>query len=175
MQVWQTSRVPHQRQACCNQSSLAFSTYFVLQVWQTSTGHLLAVCHFNGKHAALDALLVRNCTLNIALLHCYAGPADEHTQLFAESKHFSRRTAINSCSFYVLLQVWQTSTGHLLAECHINGKRAGWMILDTGASGFVIEPGVADQYELPTFGDLRIAGVAGKVSGVKLNWLQSFC
>jgi hypothetical protein len=60
--------------------------------------------------------------------------------------------------------VWQTSTGHLLAECHINGKRAGWMILDTGASGFVIEPGVADQYELPTFGDLRIAGVAGKVS-----------
>jgi hypothetical protein len=62
------------------------------------------------------------------------------------------------------VQVWQTSTGHLLAECHINGKRAGWMILDTGASGFVIEPGVADQYELPTFGDLRIAGVAGKVS-----------
>jgi predicted aspartyl protease len=37
------------------------------------------------------------------------------------------------------------------------------MILDTGASGFVIEPGVADQYELPMFGDLRIAGVAGKV------------
>ncbi|WIA19987.1 hypothetical protein OEZ85_005860 [Tetradesmus obliquus] len=59
--------------------------------------------------------------------------------------------------------VWQTTTGHLLAECHINGKRAGWMILDTGASGFVIEPGVADQYELPTFGDLRIAGVAGKI------------
>jgi hypothetical protein len=62
------------------------------------------------------------------------------------------------------LQVWQTSSGHLLAECHINGKRAGWMILDTGASGFVIEPSVADQYQLPMFGDLRIAGVAGKVS-----------
>jgi predicted aspartyl protease len=64
------------------------------------------------------------------------------------------------------LQVWQTSSGHLLAECHINGKRAGWMILDTGASGFVIEPSVADQYQLPMFGDLRIAGVAGKVSFV---------
>lgn len=32
-----------------------------------------------------------------------------------------------------------------------------------GASGFVIEPAVADRYRLPAFGDLSIAGIAGKV------------
>lgn len=39
------------------------------------------------------------------------------------------------------------------------------MVLDTGASGLVIEPSVAEQYGLPTFGDLRIAAVSGKVGG----------
>lgn len=34
-----------------------------------------------------------------------------------------------------------------------------------GASGFVIEPCVAQEFRLPAFGDLSIAGVAGKVSG----------
>ena len=34
-----------------------------------------------------------------------------------------------------------------------------------GASGFVIEPSVAQEFRLPAFGDLSIAGVAGKVRG----------
>jgi len=54
--------------------------------------------------------------------------------------------------------MWQTTQGHLLVEAHLNGRRAGWMILDTGASGFVIDPAVADQFRLPSFGNLRIAG-----------------
>jgi hypothetical protein len=32
-----------------------------------------------------------------------------------------------------------------------------------GASGFVIEPEVAERHRLPAFGDLSIAGIAGKV------------
>lgn len=68
-----------------------------------------------------------------------------------------------STLLYCTVQIWQTAGGHILAECHINGKKAGWMVLDTGASGLVIEPSVAEQFGLPMFGDLRIAAVNGKV------------
>lgn len=29
-------------------------------------------------------------------------------------------------------QAWQTHQGHLLIEAHINNRKAGWMLLDTG-------------------------------------------
>jgi hypothetical protein len=30
------------------------------------------------------------------------------------------------------LQAWQTFQGHLLVQAHLNGREAGWMLLDTG-------------------------------------------
>lgn len=36
-------------------------------------------------------------------------------------------------------------------------------VCPAGASGFVIEPKVAEEFRLPAFGDLSIAGIAGKV------------
>lgn len=47
------------------------------------------------------------------------------------------------------------------------------MVLDTGASGLVIEPSVAKQFGLPTFGDLKIAGVSGKVGWVQQQQQQA--
>jgi hypothetical protein len=43
-------------------------------------------------------------------------------------------------------------------------------MLAAGASGFVIEPAVADRYKLPAFGDLSIAGIAGKVRLLLQVW-----
>ena len=36
------------------------------------------------------------------------------------------------CCCCVLRQAWQTHQGHLLIEAQLNGRKAGWMLLDTG-------------------------------------------
>ena len=45
----------------------------------------------------------------------------------------------------------------------INDKAVGFMILDTGASGFVIEKDAADRLGLRAFGELFVSGLAHKV------------
>eukprot|EP00879_Flechtneria_rotunda_P012438 GHRR01012988.1.p1 GENE.GHRR01012988.1~~GHRR01012988.1.p1 ORF type:complete len:950 (+),score=433.73 GHRR01012988.1:1099-3948(+) len=65
-----------------------------------------------------------------------------------------------SCS---AVPVWQSQGGHLLTLAYINDQRAGYMLLDTGASGFVIETKVAEQFRLSVFGNLRVASVGGKL------------
>lgn len=61
---------------------------------------------------------------------------------------------------------WTTS-GHLVVQMTINeaASPSGWFILDSGASGFVIEPTAADALRLESFGDLHITGMSGKVQG----------
>lgn len=54
-------------------------------------------------------------------------------------------------------------SGHLLVEVHLNRRPAGYMILDTGASGYVIEEHAAKELGLKTFGQLYVSGVTGKV------------
>lgn len=61
-------------------------------------------------------------------------------------------------------QAWYTRSGHVLVQPRINGIEAGYMILDTGASGFVIEKAAADKLGLLAFGELYVSGMAGKVS-----------
>lgn len=48
----------------------------------------------------------------------------------------------------------------------INNESVGYMILDTGASGFVLEKNVADMLGLASFGELYVSGLAHKVLGV---------
>ena len=45
----------------------------------------------------------------------------------------------------------------------INNECVGYMILDTGASGFVLEKNVADMLGLASFGELYVSGLAHKV------------
>ena len=71
--------------------------------------------------------------------------------------------------------VWHTKSGHLLARASINGHpdTLGFFIIDTGASGFVVEPSVADALQLEAFGEVHVTGVAGKVKG-KFRKAKSF-
>ena len=62
-------------------------------------------------------------------------------------------------------KVWRASSGHVLVAAHVGGAPAGYMMLDTGASGFVITPQAAQDLALQSFGDLYAASVSGKVGG----------
>ncbi|KAF5826841.1 hypothetical protein DUNSADRAFT_1920 [Dunaliella salina] len=61
-------------------------------------------------------------------------------------------------------KVWRSISGHLLVRPLINGKDSGgYMILDTGASGFVITQSAAIALGLASFGELYAASISGKV------------
>ncbi|MEW5300335.1 MAG: hypothetical protein WDW36_003272 [Sanguina aurantia] len=61
--------------------------------------------------------------------------------------------------------VWRSSSGHLLVRPCINGSSShGYMLLDTGASGFVLSHAAAAQLGSKKFGELFAAGIAGKVA-----------
>jgi hypothetical protein len=60
---------------------------------------------------------------------------------------------------------WRTPSGHLLVRPSINGRSpSGYFLLDTGASGFVVEPGAADAAGMAAFGEVHVIGMAGKVA-----------
>ena len=57
----------------------------------------------------------------------------------------------------------QARSGHIVVKPKINGEAIpGMMILDTGASGFVITKQLADSLALDAFGELYVAGVTQK-------------
>lgn len=60
------------------------------------------------------------------------------------------------------VQAWRTSSGHTLVKPLINDTPVGFMLLDSGASGLVIEKSVADELGLLAQGELHVSGVAGK-------------
>ena len=62
------------------------------------------------------------------------------------------------------IDYFQARSGHIVVKPQINGKDIpGMMILDTGASGFVITKKLADDLDLGAFGELYVAGVTQKV------------
>ncbi len=82
-----------------------------------------------------------------------------------ETERDSEDSAQPHLSMHSLYQIqgWQTGSGHMLVDVDLDGQHAGLMILDTGASGFVVEQRVADDLHLERFGELHIAGITGKV------------
>ncbi|CAL5219379.1 g1201 [Coccomyxa viridis] len=59
---------------------------------------------------------------------------------------------------------WWTAGGHVLVKPSINAcADMGYFILDTGASGCVIEKDAADALELERFGDIAVSGMAGRI------------
>lgn len=61
-------------------------------------------------------------------------------------------------------KAWKAPSGHIVVQVQISGMDApGYMLLDTGASGFVLQAGLAARYGLTQFGRLNIAGLTGKV------------
>ncbi len=62
------------------------------------------------------------------------------------------------------IDYFKARSGHIVVKPKINGKDiSGMMILDTGASGFVITKSLADELDLSSFGELYVAGVTQKV------------
>lgn len=55
-------------------------------------------------------------------------------------------------------------SGHVLVRPDINGEDVGWMVLDSGASGMVIEPDVANTLNLPTFARFQVRTLGGRVA-----------
>ena len=54
----------------------------------------------------------------------------------------------------------------MLARATINGEEdVGYFIVDTGASGFVVETSAADALNLEAFGVVHVTGMAGKIKG----------
>ena len=48
-----------------------------------------------------------------------------------------------------------------LVRPRLNGREVGWFILDTGASGFVLDPQAANSLGLESFGELQVGGARG--------------
>ena len=62
----------------------------------------------------------------------------------------------------------------MLVRPKINGREEGFMVVDTGASGFVISPEAAAQMRLDTFGELFAASISGKVRpGRRTGWREA--
>lgn len=52
-------------------------------------------------------------------------------------------------------------TGHLLVRPRVNGREAGWFILDTGAGALIVTPSAAEAAGMPALGRLAASGVGG--------------
>jgi hypothetical protein len=59
------------------------------------------------------------------------------------------------------LEVRRVRSGHLLVHPLVNGRDAGWFILDSGAGTMVIDQKVADRLGMPAVGEIVAVGVAG--------------
>jgi len=51
----------------------------------------------------------------------------------------------------------------LLTRGVVNGQDIGWLVVDTGASGLILDPAVADNLKLPTLANARVNGISGTV------------
>lgn len=116
--------------------------------------------------------------LSVSLLLCLV------TSTFAQNEEAAliepKRSTFDSAAPSAL-EVRRTTTGHLLVKANVNGKDAGWWILDTGAGMSCIEKDVADQMKLPDGGAITANGMGGEkqtklrtfdslnVGGVKLE------
>ncbi|PRW56405.1 hypothetical protein C2E21_4538 [Chlorella sorokiniana] len=59
---------------------------------------------------------------------------------------------------------WHTSSGHSLVRPLLNGRDVGYFILDTGASGFVLDPSTGDALGLEAFGELQVTSIVGRIA-----------
>ena len=72
-------------------------------------------------------------------------------------------SARSSSSNNYEVEVVKCSSDHVLVRPYINGRDVGPFILDTGASGLVLDQRVADDLNLDTFGEVHVSGVSTKV------------
>ena len=82
----------------------------------------------------------------------------------AGATYSSNPSSSNSAAASSDVPAWWSASGHLLVRPLIDGVPApGLFLVDSGASGLVIEAEAAEQLGLRSFGELFVAGVAGAV------------
>ena len=79
------------------------------------------------------------------------------------SSSSSSSISSSSSSSKYNVEVVKCSSDHVLVRPYINGRDVGPFILDTGASGLVLDQRVADDLDLATFGEVHVSGVSTKV------------
>ena len=62
-----------------------------------------------------------------------------------------------------VIETKRIPSGHILVKPLIQGKDAGWFILDSGAEAMCIDKGIADELGLPKLGEVPAVGVGGVV------------
>ena len=80
-----------------------------------------------------------------------------------ESSGSSSSSSSSSSNSKYNVEVVKCSSDHVLVRPYINGRDVGPFILDTGASGLVLDQRVADDLDLATFGEVHVSGVSTKV------------
>lgn len=60
-------------------------------------------------------------------------------------------------------QGWVTPSGHVVVPVEVGGEPAGCFLVDTGASGLVIDPRLASRLRLPAFGEIFVTGMGGAI------------
>lgn len=63
------------------------------------------------------------------------------------------------------LEVERTHTGHLLVKARLQGRDAGWFLLDSGAGSVCIDPDLARELDLERVGEVPVAGAGGVLLG----------
>jgi hypothetical protein len=59
------------------------------------------------------------------------------------------------------IEAKRTEGGHVLVHPLLNGKDAGWFILDSGAGGTLVDKTIADDLKLASLGEQTLIGVGG--------------
>ncbi|MEP7271459.1 MAG: aspartyl protease family protein [Acidobacteriota bacterium] len=61
------------------------------------------------------------------------------------------------------LEIKRARSGHLLVKPMIDGRFAGWFLLDSGAGAMIITPRVANESGMESFGKVPVRGVGGTI------------
>eukprot|EP00884_Botryococcus_braunii_P009735 jgi/Botrbrau1/18763/Bobra.0386s0085.2 len=122
------------------------------QAWDTSL-HFPTETHHSFAHGGATNRL---CTSTVkpettASMTCYGMPV---SPLRPADTWFNPRLCPE-------VAAWWAPSGHLLVRPMVNGQVAGFMIVDTGASGCVIDTETADRLGMKAFGELTISGMEG--------------
>ncbi len=88
---------------------------------------------------------------------------DFHRRQSATTPQAGSELARGCIAFSVRWTCQDVTVNSHVTSLQVNGQPAGWFILDTGASGLVIERDAADRLGLSSFGEVYVAGVGRKV------------
>ncbi len=106
--------------------------------------------------ATSDAMPIKfEVTLDTIIFN---GPIDTTMFLYPDAKKTDYRFPETADSVGVMFDYY---SGHIYIPATVNGKKEAWFILDSGASGSVLDDDLADDLDLPSVGTIPTRGIGG--------------